>query len=226
MLQVEHLSKSYGNLNVVRDVSLNVSKGELVAITGASGAGKSTLLHLIGGLDLADSGRVLLEGLDLLNLPRRKQAQFRNQKIGFVFQFHHLLPEFTAVENVAIPLWIAKQSKQNGLKQAAELLELVGLAHRLDHKPAALSGGEQQRVAIARALVNRPSIVLADEPTGNLDSNNAQSIHQLFVQLSQDLHQTFVLVTHNQELAEMTHRNLVMRDGQIVREILNKQSAP
>lgn len=216
MLEVKHLVKKYGSLAVVNDVSLSIEKGELVSITGASGAGKSSLLHLMGALDIPDTGRVLIEGVDLFSLSEKKQAKFRNEKIGFVFQFHHLLPEFSAIENVAMPLWIAGKDKREGLKNAAEMLEIVGLSARADNKPAALSGGEQQRVAIARALINRPTIVMADEPTGNLDSANADAIHQLFVRLRKDLSQTFVLVTHNKDLAALADRNLEMRDGRII----------
>lgn len=216
MLEVKNLVKKYGSLAVVNDVSLSIQKGELVSITGASGAGKSTLLHLMGALDIPDAGRVLIEGTDLFSLSAKKQAKFRNEKIGFVFQFHHLLPEFSAIENVAMPLWIAGKDKNEGLKMAAEMLGIVGLATRANNKPSALSGGEQQRVAIARALINRPTIVMADEPTGNLDSANADAIHQLFVRLRKDLSQTFVLVTHNKDLAALTDRNLEMRDGRII----------
>lgn len=216
MVEVSHLVKKYGNLKVVNDVSLQIQRGELVSITGASGAGKSTLLHLMGALDVPDAGKVTIDGVDLFALPSRKQARFRNEKIGFVFQFHHLLPEFTAVENVAMPLWIAGRKQSEGLQEAGKLLEIVGLSERADHKPSALSGGEQQRVAIARALVNKPAIVMADEPTGNLDSVNADAIHRLFVQLRRELSQTFVLVTHNKELAALTDRNLEMLDGSII----------
>jgi lipoprotein-releasing system ATP-binding protein len=216
MIEVQHLVKKYGALTVVNDVSLQIQQGELVSITGASGAGKSTLLHLMGALDLPDAGSVLINGVDVFSLNAQKQAQFRNKHIGFVFQFHHLLPEFTAIENVAMPLWIAGKSTQEGLREAKEMLQIVGLAARVDNKPGALSGGEQQRVAIARALINKPLIVMADEPTGNLDSANAAAIHQLFVQLRHQLGQTFILVTHNQELASLTDRNLEMLDGRIV----------
>lgn len=216
MVEVKNLIKKYGTLTVVNDVSLSIAKGELVSITGASGAGKSTLLHLMGALDIPDAGKVLIEGIDLFSLSSRQQAKFRNEKIGFVFQFHHLLPEFSALENVAMPLWIAGKEKSEGLKEAAKMLEIVGLSSRENNKPGALSGGEQQRVAIARALINKPSIVMADEPTGNLDSANADAIHQLFVRLRRDLSQTFVLVTHNKDLAALTDRNLEMRDGHII----------
>lgn len=216
MVEVKHLIKKYGSLTVVNDVSLHIAKGELVSITGASGAGKSTLLHLMGALDIPDSGSVLIEGVNLFSLSSKKQAKFRNEKIGFVFQFHHLLPEFTAIENVAMPLWIAGQEKRLALKKAGEMLEIVGLSARINNKPSELSGGEQQRVAIARAIINKPSIVMADEPTGNLDSSNAHAIHQLFVQLRKELKQTFILVTHNKALAQLADRNLEMLDGRIV----------
>lgn len=216
MVEVKNLVKKYASLTVVNEVSLSIAKGELVSITGPSGAGKSSLLHLMGALDLPDAGSVLIDGIDLFSLSAKKQAKFRNEKIGFVFQFHHLLPEFSALENVAMPLWIAQKDKKSALAEAAKMLEIVGLSSRLNHKPSALSGGEQQRVAIARALVNKPSIIMADEPTGNLDSANAEAIHQLFVQLRKDLSQTFVLVTHNKELAALSDRNLEMRDGRIV----------
>jgi lipoprotein-releasing system ATP-binding protein len=175
----------------------------------------------MGALDIPDEGSVLIDGVDIFSLSSRKQATFRNEKIGFVFQFHHLLPEFSALENVAMPLWIARKDKKEALLEAAKMLEIVGLSSRVSHKPSALSGGEQQRVAIARALVNKPSIIMADEPTGNLDSANAQAIHQLFVQLRQELSQTFVLVTHNKELAALADRNLEMRDGRIVSSIVS-----
>lgn len=216
MVEVKNLVKKYGSLTVVNDVSLTIAKGELVSITGASGAGKSTLLHLIGALDIPDSGKILIEGTDIFSLSSRKQSKFRNEKIGFVFQFHHLLPEFSALENVAMPLWISGKDKSEGLKEAAKMLEIVGLSARANNKPGALSGGEQQRVAIARALINKPSIVMADEPTGNLDSANADAIHKLFVLLRKELSQTFVLVTHNKDLAALTDRNLEMRDGRII----------
>lgn len=223
MLSAQNILKKYSNLTVVKGVSLEVSKGEIVSITGPSGAGKSTLLHLLGALDKPDAGTVTIDGVDVFALPARKQARFRNQHLGFVFQFHHLLPEFSAVENVAVPLWIAGRSKTAALKEAAAMLQTVGLGSRLDNKPSELSGGEQQRVAIARALVNKPSIIMADEPTGNLDSANAVAIHQLFLQLRNELNQTFILVTHNEELATMTDRTLIMKDGNIVEVVINKR---
>ena len=218
MLTATNLFKKYSSLTVVRDVSLDVAEGEMLAIIGQSGAGKSTLLHLLGALDKPDSGSVRIRNTDIFALPSRKQAQFRNSQLGFVFQFHHLLPEFSAVENVAMPLWIAGKGKKEGLKAATEILGTVGLSERLENKPSELSGGEQQRVAIARALINKPAILMADEPTGNLDTANAQSIHDLFLRLRKDLKQTIILITHNEELAARTDRTLVMRDGAIVEE--------
>jgi lipoprotein-releasing system ATP-binding protein len=222
MLVAHNLVKKYAALTVVDGVSLEVRKGEIVSITGASGAGKSTLMHLLGALDKPDSGSVTLDGTDIFQLPAKSQAKFRNQHIGFVFQFHHLLPEFNAVENVAMPLWIGGQNKNEALQAAADMLRIVGLGERLDNKPSELSGGEQQRVAIARALVSKPSIVMADEPTGNLDSANAKAVHNLFLDLRQRLNQTFVMVTHNEELAAMTDRTLIMRDGKIIEDVRNK----
>lgn len=215
MLVAENLVKKYGTLTVVNGVSLSIGKGEIVSVVGQSGAGKSTLLHLLGALDKPDSGSVLIDGTDIFKLPAKKQAAFRNKHIGFVFQFHHLLPEFSAIENVSVPLWIAGQGRKQAMDNAAAMLDIVGLGNKLDNKPSELSGGEQQRVAIARALVNKPSIIMADEPTGNLDSANAQSIHQLFIDLRNKLGQTFVMITHNEELAGMTDRTLTMRDGKI-----------
>ena len=221
ILHAKDLVKKYPSLTVVNNVSLSVEQGEIISITGPSGAGKSTLLHLIGALDKPDSGSVLIDGTDILQLPSKKQSRFHNTHLGFVFQFHHLLPEFSAVENVAVPLWIKGTGKKEALKQAAEMLAIVGLGSRLDNKPSELSGGEQQRVAIARALVNRPSIVMADEPTGNLDTANAQSIHNLFLDLRKQLGQTFIMVTHNEALATLTDRTLIMHDGRIVEERRN-----
>lgn len=223
MLTATHLFKKYSSLTVVNDVSLTVKQGEVVSITGASGAGKSSLLHLLGTLDKPDSGRVLIQDTDLFALSSKKQSLFRNRHIGFIFQFHHLLPEFSAVENVAVPLWISGLGKKAALEQASEMLGIVGLQNRLDNKPSELSGGEQQRVAIARALVNKPSIVMADEPTGNLDSHNATAVHQLFLSLRDRLGQTFIMVTHNESLAAMTDRTLIMSDGKIVEEKINQQ---
>lgn len=221
MLVAKNLFKKYAAFTVVNDVSLSVAKAEIVSIIGPSGAGKSTLLHLIGALDKPDSGSVLIEGTDILKLPARKQARFRNAHIGFVFQFHHLLPEFSAIENVSIPLWIKGSGKKEAMQLAAEMLKEVGLGGRLDNKPSELSGGEQQRVAIARALVTRPSVVMADEPTGNLDSANAHALHNLFLQLRDKFGQTFIMITHNEALAKLTDRTLTMQDGRIVDEKKN-----
>jgi lipoprotein-releasing system ATP-binding protein len=221
MLNAQNLVKKYADFTVVNNVSFQVGKGEIVSITGPSGAGKSTLLHLIGALDKPDGGSVLIDGTDILQLPSKKQSRFRNQHIGFVFQFHHLLPEFSAVENVSVPLWIKGTGKKEAMDQAAAMLDVVGLGGRLDHKPSELSGGEQQRVAIARALVNRPSIIMADEPTGNLDSVNANAVHKLFLQLRDKLGQTFIMITHNDALAKMTDRTFAMKDGKIVNEFKN-----
>lgn len=222
MLAVKNLVKKYGELAVVNDVSFTVGKGEIVSITGPSGAGKSTLLHLMGGLDKPDGGSVLIDGTDILKLPAKKQAKFRNGRLGFVFQFHHLLPEFTALENVCMPLWIAGIDKKEATAKATKMLDAVGLASRLNNKPAELSGGEQQRVAIARALVTNPAVVMTDEPTGNLDSNNAKAIHELFMQLRKEFNQTFVMITHDNALAALTDRTLVMKDGKIVEERNNQ----
>jgi lipoprotein-releasing system ATP-binding protein len=216
MIQVKNVSKYYDKLCVLDRVSLDILEGAFIAITGPSGAGKSTLLHIIGALDNANDGQVLINNKDILRLNAKAQAQFRNQHLGFVFQFHHLLPEFSAIENVAMPLWIKKSSPKEATKRAKELLETVGLADKINNKPSELSGGEQQRVAIARALANSPSILLADEPTGNLDSNNANHIHQLFKTLNDTLKQTIVLVTHNEELAAIAHQNVKMKDGRII----------
>ncbi len=223
MLEVSHLVKSYGATKVVNDVSFDVKKGEIISIVGPSGAGKSTLLHLIGALDKPDAGKVLIDNTDLLSLSTSQQAYFRNTKMGFVFQFHHLLPEFSALENVCMPLWIKGESKPKAIEQATAILTRVGLQHRLNNKPTELSGGEQQRVAIARALIANPAVVLADEPTGNLDSANAATTHELFLQLRKALNQTFVMITHNLQLAEMTDRILTMRDGKIVDEKINSR---
>lgn len=219
MLQASNLTKSYGPLQVLRGVSLEVQQGEILGIVGASGAGKSTLLQLLGTLDLPDSGTVSLNGQDLNKLKPAALAQLRNQQLGFVFQFHNLLPEFTALENVCMPALISGKSMKEASVAAAQLLKLLGLTDRASHKPKALSGGEQQRVAVARALINKPAIVFADEPSGNLDSQNAKALHQLFFDLRRDLGQTFVIVTHNQDLAALADRCLVMRDG-LVAEML------
>ncbi|POY37549.1 lipoprotein-releasing system ATP-binding protein LolD [Solitalea longa] len=216
MLLANNLHKSYGKLEILKGVDLHVKKGEVVSIVGASGAGKSTLLHIVGTLDNHDNGSLILDGTDVSKLNSKKLSEFRNQKIGFIFQFHHLLPEFTALENVCIPAFIARKSKAEAEKYAVELLDILGLSHRLHHKPTELSGGEQQRVAVARALINKPAILLADEPSGNLDSANAKELHRLFFDLRDRFNQTIVVVTHNEELANMADRKLLMKDGKIV----------
>ena len=216
MVVVESLYKSYGTLKVLKGINLEIADSSVVTIVGASGAGKSTLLHLIGTLDRPDEGQVLIDDTDLYKLSDKQLADFRNRNIGFVFQFHHLLPEFTAVENVALPAMIAGQSKEAALKRATELLDYLKLSDRLTHKPSQLSGGEQQRVAVARALVNNPKLILADEPSGNLDTENARKLHQLFFDLRDRFGQTFVVVTHNTELAQMADRTVTIKDGTIV----------
>lgn len=216
MLKAEQVKKKYGELTVLKGVDLEIRQGEIVSIVGSSGAGKSTLLHILGTLDKCDSGAIWLQGERLDQLTGKKLAAFRNKHIGFVFQFHHLLPEFTALENVCIPAWIAGQKKKEATARAMELLTTLGLSDRMDNKPQQLSGGEQQRVAVARALINNPSIVFADEPTGNLDSTNARELHDLFVRLRDEFNQTFLIVTHNEELAGMSDRTLHMKDGAMI----------
>lgn len=216
MLKATGIRKSYGDLSILKGVNFEVEEGEIVSIIGPSGAGKSTLLHILGTLDKPDGGVVELKGTAISTLNGNLLSNFRNQNIGFVFQFHHLLPEFSAVENICIPAFIAKTNKKQAELRALELLDLFGLKDRADHKPNQLSGGEQQRVAIARALINKPSIVLADEPSGNLDSENAAALHQLFVSLRDNFKQTFVIVTHNEHLAKTSDRVVSMKDGLIV----------
>jgi len=213
MLIAEGVQKSYGDLKVLKGVDVQVKKGEVVAFVGSSGAGKSTLLHILGTLDTPDSGKVLIDGKEVFKGSGKELAQFRNRNIGFVFQFHNLLPEFTALENVMIPGLIAKTKDAVVRTKALELLTLLGLEKRIEHKPSEMSGGEQQRVAVARALVNSPSIVFADEPSGNLDSKNASELHQLFFKLRNDLGHTFVIVTHNTEFAGMADRKIEIKDG-------------
>ncbi len=216
MIKAQQIHKSYAALHVLKGVDLHIKTGEIVSIVGASGAGKSTLLHILGTLDQADSGSLEINGVRVNELKEKKLSAFRNLNIGFVFQFHHLLPEFTALENVCIPAFIAKKSKEESEKRAMELLKFLGLENRAMHKPAELSGGEQQRVAVARALVNSPKVIFADEPSGNLDSATAKDLHDLFFSLREKFNQTFVIVTHNQELADKADRKLVMKDGIIV----------
>ena len=216
MIKAENIHRRYGDLEVLKGVSLDIAEGEIVSIVGASGAGKSTLLHIIGTLDKADSGSIVIKDIETGKLKDKKLSQFRNLAIGFVFQFHHLLPEFTALENVCIPAFIAGKSQAEAEAKAKELLGFLGLADRANHKPSEMSGGEQQRVAVARALVNQPAVVLADEPSGNLDSQSAKDLHQMFFDLRDKFNQTFVIVTHNAELADMADRKLEMKDGRIV----------
>ena len=216
MITGEGIEKSYGSLRVLKGVDFEVKKGEIVAVVGPSGAGKSTLLHIVGTLDSPDAGTVIIEGVNPAKLGSRALADFRNRNIGFIFQFHHLLPEFTAIENVCIPGYIGGKSKSSIQPIAKELLSELGLEDRLNHKPSELSGGEQQRVAVARALINRPMVILADEPSGNLDTQNARELHKLFFHLRDRYQQTFIIVTHNDELAGMANRKLMMRDGKII----------
>ncbi len=216
MLKAENIVKSYGDLKVLKGVDLTVSDGEIVCIVGSSGAGKSTLLHILGTLDQADEGSISIADRRVDTLQGKALAKFRNDNIGFVFQFHHLLPEFTAIENVSIPGWIAGKKKKEVEERAKLLLGLLGLQDRMQNKPGALSGGEQQRVAVARALINQPRIVFADEPTGNLDSANARELHNLFIRLRNEFNQTFLIVTHNEELAGMSDRVIHMKDGNII----------
>ncbi len=216
MIQASNIHKSFGHLHVLKGVDLQIERGEVVAIVGKSGAGKSTLLHILGTLDRADSGDLLINEQDVSSLSTKKLAHFRNSNIGFIFQFHHLLPEFTALENVCIPAFINKVPEAKAEARAAELLDYLGLTERLTHKPTELSGGEQQRVAVARALMNQPAIVFADEPSGNLDTSSSQELHQLIFDLRKDFQQTFIIVTHNLELAKMSDRILEMQDGKLL----------
>jgi lipoprotein-releasing system ATP-binding protein len=217
MLQATGIQKSYGQLKVLKNIDLRIEKSEIVAIVGASGAGKSTLLHILGTLDSPDQGTIRIHNKDVFSQSSKELAAFRNQSIGFVFQFHNLLPEFSALENVLIPGIIAKKEEGEVRKRAEGLLEMLGIKDRKDHKPAELSGGEQQRTAVARALINSPDLILADEPSGNLDSKNAVELHNLFFQLRKDLGQTFIIVTHNADLSQMADRRLEIRDGQILK---------
>jgi lipoprotein-releasing system ATP-binding protein len=216
MLTARNIHKAYGDLLVLKGVDVDIKKGEIVSIVGSSGAGKSTLLHILGTLDKTDNGSIELDNVRVDSLKGKKLAAFRNANMGFVFQFHHLLPEFTALENACIPGWIAGRKRKEVAEQAEKFLKALGLGSRLDNKPQALSGGEQQRVAVARALINEPKIVFADEPTGNLDSANAKELHQLFFDLRTQFNQTFLIVTHNEELAQMSDRILHMKDGKMM----------
>jgi lipoprotein-releasing system ATP-binding protein len=216
MLKAEGIHKSFGDLKVLKGIDLEVREKEIISIVGSSGAGKSTLLHILGTLDIPDSGKIFYDGKSITSLNEEKLAGFRNQTIGFVFQFHHLFPEFTALENVCIPAFIARKNRKETEQKALELLHLLNLSERAQHKPSALSGGEQQRVAVARALINSPRIILADEPSGNLDSVASKELHKLFLTLREEIGQTFIIVTHNQELARMADRTIEIRDGKIV----------
>jgi lipoprotein-releasing system ATP-binding protein len=216
MIRVQQIRKSFGSLEVLKGIDLEVSSGEIVSIVGPSGAGKTTLLQIIGTLNRPDSGQIWIRDTEISTMDDRKLAAFRNREIGFVFQFHNLLPEFTALENVCIPAYIGKSSRAKAEKRAGELLEFLRLGDRMEHKPAELSGGEKQRVAVARALMNNPAVILADEPSGNLDSENQRELHQLFLRLRDEFRQTFVIVTHDTALATLSDRVITMRDGQIV----------
>ena len=215
MIEIENINKSFGSLQVLRDVCVDIHQGEVVSIVGPSGAGKTTLLQIIGTLDKPDSGSIIFNGTDVLKLKGRELAHFRNRNIGFVFQFHQLLPEFTALENVAMPALLGGTKQSEAYKRAGELLQYMGLSERINHKPAQLSGGESQRVAVARALINNPSVILADEPSGSLDSQNKRELHDLFFRLRSEMNQTFVIVTHDEQLAQQADRVLHMRDGAI-----------
>lgn len=216
MIKIENIEKSYGSLKVLKGVHLEIQEAQITTIVGASGAGKSTLLHLIGTLDKPDQGEITMDGVSLFSLNDKQLSAFRNQNIGFVFQFHHLLPEFNAVENVALPAMIKGLHKKEAIQKAKELLNFLKLSDRIDHKPSELSGGEQQRVAVARALINNPKLILADEPSGNLDSENARKLHQLFFDLRDRFHQTFIIVTHNEELANLSDRKVIIKDGVVL----------
>ncbi len=218
MIKLRNITKSFGNLEVLRGIDLDIEKGEVVSIVGPSGAGKTTLLQIMGTLDTADSGTIEIDGIDVSKLNQKELSKFRNQKIGFVFQFHQLLPEFNALENIMIPAFIAGVSKSEARKRAEELLEFMGLTDRATHKPNELSGGEKQRVAVARALMNRPVVIMADEPSGSLDSKNKEELHRLFFDLRDKMDQTFVIVTHDEKLAELSDRTIHMKDGNILRE--------
>jgi lipoprotein-releasing system ATP-binding protein len=215
MIEISNITKTYNNLQVLKGINARINKGEIVAIVGASGAGKTTLLQIAGTLDKPDTGNIIINGTDVTRLRSQKLADFRNREIGFIFQFHQLLPEFTALENVCFPAFIGGQGKSAAGKKAKELLAYLNLSDREDHKPSQLSGGEQQRVAVARALINNPSVVFADEPSGNLDSKNAAELHDLFFKLRSEYGQTFVIVTHNEQLAQRADRMLMMKDGLI-----------
>lgn len=216
ILEATNIHKKYGTLEVLKGVSLQVKRGEIVSLVGPSGAGKSTLLHIVGTLDRPDEGEVKIEGKEVFKQNEKSLSAFRNKSIGFIFQFHHLLPEFTAVENICIPAFIGGKGQRESEARAMELLAMLNLSHRANHKPTELSGGEQQRVAVARALINNPALIMADEPSGNLDTNNARDLHKLFFELRDKLNQTFIIVTHNEELADMADRKIHMKDGMML----------
>jgi lipoprotein-releasing system ATP-binding protein len=216
MIELKNIKKSYGDVPVLKDISFSINKAEIVSIVGASGAGKTTLLQIMGTLDNPDAGHLIINNTDITKLSSNKLSSFRNKNIGFVFQFHQLLPEFSAIENVCMPAWIAGQSNRDAEKRAKELLGFLGLSERVKHKPSELSGGEQQRVAVARALINNPALVLADEPSGNLDSSSAEALHHLFFDLRKNFDQTFIIVTHNDVLADRSDRKLTIKDGMII----------
>lgn len=216
MIQIRNIEKSYGNLHVLKNITLTIEDSKVVTIVGPSGAGKTTLLHIVGTLDRPDKGEVVMDGQTLTSLSDNQLSEFRNRHIGFVYQFHHLLPEFTAVENVALPAMIGGIARKDALIHATELLDFLKLKERINHKPNELSGGEQQRVAVARALINNPELILADEPSGNLDTDNAKKLHQLFFDLRDQFHQTFIIVTHNEELATLSDRKIVLQDGRLI----------
>lgn len=222
MIKAIDIHKRYGELEVLKGISLEIAKSEILSITGSSGAGKTTLLQIIGSLDKASSGNVLIKDTDLNKLSDNELAKFRNKHIGFVFQFHHLLPEFSAIENVCIPAFIAKTPKKKAEKEAIKILEFMGLKGRIHHKPNELSGGEQQRVAIARALINKPDVIFADEPSGNLDEARSKELHDLFFNLRDTFGQTYVIVTHNKELAERADRQIILKDGQVINESIKR----
>ncbi len=225
MISAQHISRKYEQLEVLKNVSLEIEKGEILSIVGKSGAGKSTLLHILGTLDRATTGELSFAGERIDKMSDKKLSAFRNKNIGFVFQFHHLLPEFTAIENVCIPAYINNTSPAEASKRAKELLDYLGLSARMDHKPSQLSGGEQQRVAVARALINKPLVVFADEPSGNLDTTTSRELHNLFFQLREEYQQTFVIVTHNSELSDLTDRTISMKDGEILETIENRNKS-
>lgn len=222
MIQLRNITKSFGDLQVLKGIDLDISKGEIVTIVGASGAGKTTLLQIMGTLDKADAGTIVIDGEDVSRMGQKQLSRFRNQKIGFVFQFHQLLPEFTALENIMIPAFIGGMGKKEARKRAEELLEFMGLSERATHKPNELSGGEKQRVAVARALMNHPAVIMADEPSGSLDSKNKEDLHRLFFELRDKMGQTFVIVTHDETLASISDRTIHMKDGVIINENENK----